>query len=121
MKGTIFLAAIFAAILFGISASVGFHKLKRTIAVAPDPAKVQTYTQRTYSEGHCADNLPRFYIKPGSLTIVHHDKNGSPYATFCYTGRWAGEYFIARQNDTIAQVNLDSAMVFPRCCPIKYR
>lgn len=59
-------------------------------------------------------------IKPGSLTIVHHDKNGSPYGTFCYTGRWAGEYFIARQNDTIAQVNLDSAMVFPRCCPVKY-
>lgn len=94
--------------------------LKRTVT-PPEPGKVQTYTQRTYPEGYCTGNPSKFYIKPGSLTIVHHDKNGSPYGTFYYTGRWAGEYFIARKNDTIAQVNMDSAMVFPRYCPIKYR
>lgn len=87
-----------------------------------DMAKVQTYTQRTYPEGYCSDGIAKFYIGPQRLTIVHyHNQSDNAYGTFCYTGRWAGEYFIARQKDTIAQVTMDSALVFPRCCPLKYR
>lgn len=87
----------------------------------PELAKVQTYTQHTYyPEGYCSDGKSVFKMRLNSLVIQHFHEAGSPYGTFCYTGRWAGEYFIARQNDTISQVNLDSAMVFPRCCPAKY-
>lgn len=114
MKGTIFLVSI--------CLSISYYKLKEHNTSGPELLKVQTYTQRTYPEGHCSDGIAKFYIGPQRLTIVHyHNQSDNAYGTFCYTVRWAGEYFIARQKDTIAQVTMDSALVFPRCCPLKYR
>lgn len=78
------------------------------------PVRQEVYTLWHFEEAKIGGIDYRFEISPGSV-VIRYDTPYSGGGTSVYSGRWSGDYFVARQRDTIMRVGCDTVWMYPGC------